>query len=56
MVVMIFPSFKVGKEVFEVHIDNHIKKLGFRQVNPDQLLYGRPGQNVYRDVRVFRLA
>ncbi len=53
-VVFIFPSFKVGSAVLAPQLDEAIKKLRFTQVNDQQLLYGRTGQRVFRDIKIFR--
>lgn len=53
-VAMVFPSFKIGKYVIDTDISEEIKKLGFTQVNDEKLMYGRPGQKVWRDIKVFK--
>lgn len=52
-VVIIFPSFRVGKRIYSLHIFDKIKKLGFTQTSADDLFYSREGQHVFRNVRVF---
>lgn len=54
-VVMVFPTFKVDRDVIELDLDDVIKELGFTQVNDDKLLYGRPGQYLYRDIKIFEM-
>jgi len=53
-IVIVFPAFRVGKEILELPILPQIKKLGFTQVNKDKLVYSREGQKVWRQVFVFR--
>lgn len=56
VVVFIFPSIKVGKRVFTPDISEEIKNLGFSQVNEEPLLYGRQGQKVFRNIKIFKLS
>ena len=55
-IVIVFPSFRVGRDILELPILDQIKKMGFTQVNKDKLIYGRPGQKVYRQIHVFTLS
>lgn len=52
-VVIVFPTFRVGKEVLELKIMDKIKDLGFTQTSKDDLFFSRPDQKVYRNIRVF---
>ncbi|MBI5221213.1 MAG: hypothetical protein HY979_00200 [Candidatus Magasanikbacteria bacterium] len=52
-IVIVFPAFRVGKEILELPILASIKKLGFSQLNKDQLIYSRPEQKVWRQIYVF---
>lgn len=53
-VVIVFPTFKIDQEVFNLQILDRIEKLGFTQVNKESLVYGRPGQYLYRDIKIFK--
>jgi len=53
-IVIVFPSFRLGKEILELPILEKIKSLGFTQVNTDKLIYSREGQKVWRQIFVFR--
>jgi len=53
-IVIVFPAFRVGKEILELPVLPQIKKLGFTQVNKDKLVYSREGQKVWRQVFVFQ--
>ncbi|MFA6255321.1 MAG: DNA methyltransferase [Patescibacteria group bacterium] len=53
-VVIIFPAFRLGKEVLELPVLPEIKKLGFTQLNKDKLVYSREGQKVWRQIYVFQ--
>ncbi|MDD2807566.1 MAG: DNA methyltransferase [Patescibacteria group bacterium] len=53
VVVIVFPSFKIDREVIDLPIIDEIKKMGFTQVNDRPLLYGRPGQKVWRRILIF---
>jgi len=52
-VVIIFPTFRIDKQILELKIQGKIKELGFTQTSKDDLFYFREGQKVYRNVRVF---
>lgn len=52
-VVIVFPTFRVGKEVLKLRIMDQIEDLGFIQTSKDDLFFSRPDQKVYRDIRVF---
>ncbi|MBI3291138.1 methyltransferase domain-containing protein [Candidatus Falkowbacteria bacterium] len=54
-VVMVFPSFKIGKEILEVDITQEIKKLGFAREDDGDLIYGRPGQKLWRRIFILNL-
>ncbi|MEA3272662.1 MAG: methyltransferase domain-containing protein [Patescibacteria group bacterium] len=49
-VVMIFPVFKNN----EVDIKNELKKIGYKKLNYENLIYERPGQKVKRRVDIFK--
>lgn len=51
-VVIIFPWFK--KYNLSIEILSAIKKLGFSQLNKEELVYSRPDQKVWRKVFVFK--
>jgi len=53
-VVIVFPSFRIDREILELPILDQIKKLGFSQVNKDKLVYSRSGQRVWRQIYVFQ--
>jgi len=53
-IVIIFPSFRVGKEILELPILEQIKKMGFTQSNRDKLIYSRPGQKVWRQIYIWQ--
>jgi len=53
-IVIIFPAFRVGKEVLELPVLSQIKKLGFTQLNKDKLVYSREGQKVWRQIYIFQ--
>ncbi len=53
-IVIIFPSFRLGKEVLQLPILEKIKELGFTQVNTDILIYSREGQKVWRQIFIFK--
>ncbi len=52
-VVIALPEFRVGRHELQMPIVDKIKKFGFSQINKDKLVYGRPGQKVWRQVYVF---
>jgi tRNA G10 N-methylase Trm11 len=53
-VVIVFPAFRVGKDILELPVLPRIKKLGFTQLNKDKLVYSREGQKVWRQIYVFQ--
>ena len=53
-IVIVFPAFRIGKEILELPILPQIKKLGFTQLNKDKLIYSRPDQKLWRQVFVFQ--
>ena len=52
-VVIVFPTFMVGRDVLELQILDKIKNLGFTQLDDGKLIYSREGQRVYRNIKVF---
>lgn len=54
-VVIIFPSFRVGKEILELPILEKVEKLGFKRLNQDKLIYSRPNQMVWRQIYIFSI-
>ncbi|MFA5022058.1 MAG: DNA methyltransferase [Patescibacteria group bacterium] len=53
-IVIVFPAFRIGKEVIELPVLPRVKKLGFTQVNKDRLIYSREGQKVWRQIYIFQ--
>jgi len=53
-IVIVFPAFRVGKEILELPVLDKIKKLGFNQINKDKLVYSREGQKVWRQIYIFK--
>ena len=53
-IVIVFPAFRLGKEILELPILEQIKKLGFSQLNKDKLIYSRPDQKVWRQIYIFQ--
>ena len=54
-IVIVFPSFRIDKKIYELAITEEIKKLGFSQLTDDKLIYSRQGQKIYRNIKVFTL-
>ena len=53
-VVIVFPAFRLGRQMIELPILEEIKKMGFTQVNKDKLIYSREGQKVWRQIYIFQ--
>jgi len=53
-IVIVFPAFRLGKDILELPILDQIKKLGFTQLNSDKLIYSRPDQKVWRQIFIWQ--
>lgn len=53
-IVIIFPSWKAGKKIFHLNIEKNIEDMGFTREDDGSLVYSRPDQRVYRNIRIFR--
>jgi tRNA (guanine10-N2)-dimethyltransferase len=52
-VVMIFPIFSIKDGKFNLQIEAQIKKIGYKKVKTENLIYERPGQKILRSIEIF---
>jgi tRNA G10 N-methylase Trm11 len=52
-IVMIFPIFSIKGKRFSLKIEEQIKKLGYKKIDAEGLVYERPDQKVLRSIEIF---
>lgn len=54
-VVIIFPQWHLGREIFDLKITAPIERFGFQRQDQNDLFYHRPNQKVWRQILIFQI-